>query len=149
MFLTLRDGTGLLQCVLTNDLCQIYNALVLTTESSVQLFGTLNIVADEKDAPGGHVLNVDYWELISLAHPDGSDIIQNKNADLEVQLNNRHIIIRDDKTAKILRMRSAILHAFRAHYHDKGYTEITPPIIVQTQVDCGAAETLIGVDYYG
>ncbi|ALC42867.1 Aats-asn [Drosophila busckii] len=147
MFITLRDGSGFLQCVLNDQLCQTYEAVVLSTESSVTLFGTLQLVPDGKTAPGGHELNVDYWELIGLAPPGGADAILNEEAHPDVQLDNRHIMIRGENTSKVLKMRSVVMQAFRAHYFDRGYTEVTPPTLVQTQVEGGS--TLFTLKYFG
>ena len=147
MFLTLRDGTEFLQCVLAGELCQTYEAVMLTTESSVRVFGVVAPVPEGKTAPGGHELSADYWELVGLAPSGGADSILNTESNPDVQLDNRHIMIRGENTSKVLKMRSVIMNAFRQHFFSRGYFEVTPPTLVQTQ--CEGGSTLFGLKYFG
>ena len=77
----------------------------------------------------------DYWELVGSAPAGGADAILNEESHPDVQLDNRHIMIRGENTSKVLKMRSALMHAFREHYFSRGYFEVTPPTIVQTQAN--------------
>ncbi|CAG9559023.1 unnamed protein product [Danaus chrysippus] len=147
IFLTVRDGTGYMQCVLHGALCQVYNALVLSTESSVIMYGKLEAVPEGQTAPGGHELTVDYWELIGLAPAGGTDAVLNEEAHPDVLLDNRHIAIRGEATIKILRARALVTRAFREHFNSRNYTEVTPPTMVQTQ--CEGGSTLFKFDYFG
>ncbi|KAJ3199241.1 hypothetical protein HDU67_002963, partial [Dinochytrium kinnereticum] len=77
MFVVLRDGSGYLQCLFKGKLCHTYDALTLTRESTIKVFGALEALPPGKTAPGGHELVVDYWEIIGKA-PAGEDSFENK-----------------------------------------------------------------------
>ncbi|SAM00854.1 hypothetical protein [Absidia glauca] len=149
MFVVLRDGSGYLQCVLTGERCHTFDAITLTTESTITVYGVINALPEGKKAPDNHELVVDYWELVGKA-PDGEEAFNSKvasDADPSYLLDNRHLVLRSETTSAVFKARAEVIKAFRAHYESRGYTEVTPPCMVQTQVEGGS--TLFEFDYYG
>lgn len=148
-FVVLRDGTGFLQAVLAGDLAKAYQTSTLTLESTVTLYGTISKLPEGKTAPGGVELAVDYYEIVSLA-PSGEDAFTNKvqeGADPSLLLDQRHLALRGETLSAVMKVRASLLRAIRRAYEEEQLTEVTPPCMVQTQVEGGS--TLFKLDYYG
>ncbi|CAK7891405.1 asparagine--tRNA ligase, cytoplasmic [[Candida] anglica] len=148
-FVTLRDGTGFIQCILTGDLAKCRATNELTLESTVAIRGVINKLPDGKSAPGGVELKVDYYEVIGLA-PSGDEAFTNKvqeNADPSLLLDQRHLTLRGETLSAVIKVRAVLLNAIRKAYAEEELVEVTPPCMVQTQVEGGS--TLFKMDYYG
>lgn len=149
VFVTLRRGPGLMQCLLSAQLARTHDALTLTRETSMEVSGELWEVPPGLRAPLGRELRADYFRVISRA-PGGDDSFTNRvpeDGDPSTLLSLRHLALRHDKAAAVMVVRGALEGAFYDAYTERGITKISPPALVQTQVEGGA--TLFSFDYYG
>ena len=150
-FLTLIDGYGHLQCVLSGNLTKTYDALTFAQGTSLTLFGEMRKVLAGQSAPDNRELHVDYYKVIGRS-PSDAEAITNKVSAQQDQwesamLDNRHLVLRGDVASSVMKVRSAVEWAFAKTYKELRFTKISPPAFVQTQVEGGS--TLFELDYYG
>lgn len=151
IFLTLQDGYGFLQVVLTGNLTKTYDAMTMTLETSLEVYGEMWEVPPKQHAPDDRELHADYYEIIGRAAGDKEAIttVVAPDADQQTLLDNRHLVLRGENSSSVIKVRAAVLRAFRKTYEDisPSCLEVTPPSMVQTQVEGGA--TLFDFNYYG
>ncbi|KAG4431474.1 hypothetical protein IFR05_013046 [Cadophora sp. M221] len=150
-FLTLIDGYGHLQCVISGNLTKTYEALTFAQGTSLSLYGEMRKVLAGQTAPDGRELHVDYYKVIG-ASPSDADAITNRVSAQQdpwesAMLDNRHLVLRGDTASSVMKVRSAVEWAFAKAYRELRFTKISPPAFVQTQVEGGS--TLFELDYYG
>jgi asparaginyl-tRNA synthetase len=150
-FITLIDGYGHLQCVLSGDLTKTYDALTFAQGTSLTLFGEMRKVLAGQSAPDNRELHVDYYKVWGRS-PSDAEAITNKISAQQDQweaamLDQRHLVLRGDVASSVMKVRSAVEWAFAKAYKELRFTKISPPAFVQTQVEGGS--TLFELDYYG
>lgn len=142
-FLMLRDGTGIVQCVVFkgNVSEEIFeNAGKLTQESSFQITGTVK--KDERQI-GGHEIDVTDLKVISIANEYP---ITPKEHGVEFLMDNRHLWLRSRKQWAILRIRHRVVKAIRDFFDERGFTLFDPPIITPNAVE--GTSTLFETPYF-
>lgn len=143
-FLILRDGSGLLQCVLfkgETDDKYLDEFDTLTQETSVVVVGT---VKEDARSIGGVELGVKSYEVISksIDYP-----ISHKEHGVPFLMENRHLWLRSRKQHATIRIRARIIKAMRDFLDNNGFTGIESPIL--TPNSCEGTSTLFSCDYFG
>ena len=142
-FLTVRDGTGDLQAVVSRGVVgeeQFAQSASLTQESSLILTGT---VKADKRAQGGYELEVTRIEPIQIAEPYP---IQPKEHGVGILMEHRHLWLRSSREHAILRIRHEIIRACRNFFDDRGFVLVDAPIF--TPNACEGTTTLFQTDYF-
>ncbi|KAJ5815444.1 Asparagine--tRNA ligase cytoplasmic [Penicillium riverlandense] len=149
VFITLADGYGYLQCVLTGDLVKTFDIMTLTLETSMSIHGEMRAVPPKQHAPNNRELHADFFTIIGRAAGDKEAITTRvaPDADPQTLYDNRHLVLRGEMSSSVMKVRAATLRAFRKAFEENRMLEVTPPAMVQTQVEGGS--TLFGFNYYG
>ncbi len=142
-FILVRDGTGLLQCVMVRAVLpeEVFETFgKLTQESSLKVTGT---VKEEPRAPGGFELEVKEVEIINIAQDYP---ITPKEHGVEFLMDRRHLWLRSTRQHAIMRVRHHIIKSIRDYFDANGFVLIDSPILTPNAVE--GTTTLFETEYF-
>jgi asparaginyl-tRNA synthetase len=146
LFPQFRDGSGIIQGVVPKNAVppEVFDAIkTLTQESSVIVEG--NVRADKR-AHGGYELDVANVQVVQRVPESSPYPITPKEHGTDFLMEHRHLWVRSQRQAAILRVRAEIIKAARDFFDERGFTLTDPPII--TPAACEGTSTLFPVDYF-
>jgi asparaginyl-tRNA synthetase len=146
LFPQFRDGSGIIQGVVPKNAVtpEVFEAIkTLTQESSVIVEGK---VRADKRAPGGYELDVANVQVVQRVPESDPYPITPKEHGTDFLMEHRHLWVRSQRQAAILRVRAEIIKAARDYFDEHGFTLTDPPII--TPAACEGTTTLFPVDYF-
>lgn len=144
VFIVLRDGSGMCQCVLSEEQLaaeQFEEAKRVSQESSVRLRGT--VVADERQL-GGYEVQVDEFSILQQAQDYP---ITPKEHGIDFLMDHRHLWLRSKRQWAIMRIRNTLIMAIHEFFQQEGFIQTDAPIFTGNAVE--GTSTLFETDFYG
>ncbi|MGA0919938.1 MAG: asparagine--tRNA ligase [Gemmatimonadaceae bacterium] len=142
-FIVLRDGTGLLQCVVVKkevDETSWATFGTLTLETSITVTGAVR--ADARQV-GGVELGVTPLAVIGASPLDYP--IQPKEHGVDFLLDNRHFWLRTPRQVAIMRIRNEIEQAIHDFFYERGFLRVDTPILTAA---IGERSGLFSTEYF-
>lgn len=143
-FLLIRDGTGIIQGVATENGTEPESfSLIdeLNQEGSIIVKGK---VREDSRAPAGYELAI---HSIQVVHNQEGYPLTPKHHGVDFLLQNRHLWIRSKKQWTVLRIRAEIIKGAEDYLWERGFLKMDAPIF--TPSACEGTTTLFEVDYFG
>ena len=142
-FLQLRDGTGIIQCVVfKGDVSpEVFDAAdKVSQESSIEVTG---VVREDKRSPLGFELGVTEFKVLgdAVEYP-----ITPKEHGVAFLMDHRHLWLRSARQNAIIRIRAEIVRAVRNYFDQNGFTLVDAPIF--TPNACEGTSNLFETDYF-
>ncbi|HSJ54803.1 MAG TPA: asparagine--tRNA ligase [Anaerolineae bacterium] len=147
-FLQVRDGTGILQCVVFRKEVplEVFEAARdLTQESSVIVRGMVRADDRAPGVPGGFELGINDLQVVQLVTEEYP--IAPKEHGVDFLMQNRHLWLRSSRQWATLRVRATIIKAVRDWLDGSGFILMDTPIL--TPAACEGTTTLFETDYHG
>ncbi|MCK4236288.1 MAG: asparagine--tRNA ligase [Candidatus Krumholzibacteria bacterium] len=144
LFLLLRDGTGIIQCIVEKSSVgdELFeNCSQLGQESSLEISGT---VREDKRAPGGYELGVTGLKVIQIAEKYP---ITPKEHGMPFLMDHRHLWLRSSRQHAILKVRAGLIRFIREFFDNRGFICCDTPIF--TPSACEGTTTLFETEYFG
>jgi asparaginyl-tRNA synthetase len=142
-FLQVRDGTGVIQCVVSKkDVPEaVFEAASgVPQEASVEVRG--RVAKDPRSALGYELQVADFRVLQGEAgYP-----IQPKEHGVGFLQEKRHLWLRSSRQRAVLAVRHTIIKAIRDYFDSRGFTLVDSPIL--TPAACEGTSTLFEVPYF-
>jgi asparaginyl-tRNA synthetase len=142
-FLIVRDGTGFIQAVMSKAAVgdELFKrADHLSQETSIIVTGTVR--ADAR-APSGYEIDVKDLQIVGESHDYP---ITPKEHGVDYLLDRRHLWIRTERQAAILRVRHEVISAVRDFFNSRGFILADTPIF--TPAACEGTTTLFPAQYF-
>ncbi len=103
-------------------------------------------VRADKRAPGGYELDVSGVQVVQRVSESDPYPISPKEHGVEFLMEHRHLWVRSQRQASILRVRAEIIKGARDFFDEHGFTLTDPPIL--TPAACEGTSTLFPVNYF-
>jgi len=142
-FIVLRDGTGLLQCVVVKkevDEASWETFGTLTLETSITATGAVR--ADARQV-GGVELGVTTLSVIGASPLDYP--IQPKEHGVDFLLDHRHFWLRTPRQVAIMRIRNEIEQGIHDFFYERGFLRVDTPILTAA---IGERSGLFSTEYF-
>jgi asparaginyl-tRNA synthetase len=143
LFPQLRDGTGVVQCVVLKNAIspELWEQLKgLGQESALVIKGA---VREDSRAPSGYEIDVNHAEVLQQVHDYP---ITPKEHGTEFLMDHRHLWLRSRRQHAVLKVRHTVVQAVRNFLDNDGFTLCDSPIF--TPAACEGTTTLFEVDYF-
>jgi len=146
-FVLLRDNSGIIQLVVTEDNKKIFGKIAKISRESV--LAVKGIVKEQKHAPGGMEILVKDYEILSEADNQLPIQVVEKGEEsaLPTRLDYRWIDLRRPKNLLIFKIWTDMEAAMREYWLANGFIQIHTPKFVSGATESGAE--LFSLDYFG